>query len=254
MSRNGEPESLAGPDLMTLTLTPTLDISDFDAGEDGDDADAAGQRRRVGDDDVAGRGDVVPARRGDAHHQPDDRPAGPLLEAQDLVVDDVARRDLAARRVEAEDDRLDLRIAGGPLEPLEDAGDDALLAGEEARLEGRRDRPVDVDHQDLVLGPAVDEDHLLELVLAQEVDADLRGAGGQGRGQDGPEDKGSFHVHAFLKHLAARRVGGMTIRMACGRTRNSMRSRSPRNSPLNWMGRSRPLMTTLRALKWRSRR
>lgn len=66
-------------------------------------------------------------------------------------------------------------------------------------------------------------------------------SGGAGRGHSGE-----------TKRFRPLFPGGQTIRTAFGRTRNSTRSRFPRNSPLYWMGRSFPLKTARLALKCRS--
>src|SRR4029077_13755526 len=114
-----------------------------------DDADAAGDRARVGIDPVATHGDVVGAAGGDIHHAGHDRLVRLAAEVDDLLIHDVAGRDRAARTVDAQHHRLDAGIAGGGVEPLAEQGHGIFAAAQQAAGAGVHDHAVDVDDGDL---------------------------------------------------------------------------------------------------------
>src|SRR5439155_18018412 len=90
-----------------------------------DDADRPRHGGRVGDDAVGGAGDVVATRGGEVAEGGDHRDVVLLLEANEVAVEQIARRDAAARTVDAEHDRLDAPVVVGPLQLRFDALDRA---------------------------------------------------------------------------------------------------------------------------------
>ena len=94
-------------------------------GQDPEDADAAGDRVRLGEDVVRGAADVVPTAGGQIAHRGHDRLAR-LLQQDGLAPDDIAGEGAAPGRIHAEHHGADLRVeAGFP----EGAGDSVRTDG-----------------------------------------------------------------------------------------------------------------------------
>ena len=147
------------------------------------DANRAGDGRRLGDDLVARHRGIIPTRGGDSLHERYGGPAPLLAVVHNLLVNAVAARNRAAGRIHVDDQALDRRVLPGGLD----------LTANVFRLLAVNDSPHGDHHNLGVAGTLAHDGFLIEPALP---------GGDKGRQAKQQEEKSYVGQHGQAKEYA----------------------------------------------------
>ena len=142
----GEAKSILSPDLIGVASDVELLHRVLQVVGVQDHADAAGDRRRMGDDLIGGGGQVIRSAGADVEQAGHHRQVRATFEDVQIVPHDVGGRHAAAGAIDPQHDAPHARIAGNRIEPFAKHRHGILARRAEAGEIGVQQQAIDVDN------------------------------------------------------------------------------------------------------------